>query len=141
MLGSLRYRKAGYFIENVAARMVPTDDPGVDRNGLSKRLVAFGVVGVDKLPRRQHEHGGMEPVEREHGLQLVGRQWRCLVKRPEGIDQPAIKEDPAGSERLIDVLLDVSTQDLLGESESIRSTTRTGRKFAMMARADSATVA
>src|SRR5262249_20827382 len=71
---------------------------------------------------------GMEPVEREHGLQLVGRQWRCLVKRPEGIDQPAIKEDPAGSERLIDVLLDVSTQDLLGESESIRSTTRTGRK-------------
>src|SRR5262245_8697053 len=109
MLGSLCNRKAGYFIENIAARAVPLCDLGVDINGISKRLVAFGVVGVDKLPRRQHEHGAMERIASEHGVQLDGRKTRSLVKHAKRIDQRSIKEDPFGSARLIAVLLNVST--------------------------------
>jgi len=53
MLGSLCNRKAGYFMENIAARTVPPYDFGVHFDGLGKRLVPFCVVGVDDLP-----HGG-----------------------------------------------------------------------------------
>src|SRR5215469_17629091 len=105
MLGSLCNRKAGHFIENIAARTVPPYDPGIRLNRLSKRLVAFCVVGVDVLPRRQHEHGGMERVGSEHGFQLDGWQRRSLVKHAERIDQAAIEEDPPRSGRLSEVLL------------------------------------
>jgi hypothetical protein len=57
MLGSLCNTKAGYFIESIAARTAPPYDLGVDINGLSKGLVAFCVVDIDDLPRRQHQHG------------------------------------------------------------------------------------
>jgi hypothetical protein len=70
MLGSLCYREARYFMENIAARTLPPYDLGVDVNSLSERLVAFCVVGVDGLPRRQHEHAGMERVGSEQSLQL-----------------------------------------------------------------------
>jgi hypothetical protein len=100
----------------------------VDINGLSKRLLAFCVVGVNDLPRRQHEHGGMERVGSEHGFQLDGRQRQSLVKHAKRIDQPAIEENPLRSARLIEVLLNVSTQDLLSESKSIWSTTDPARK-------------
>src|SRR5262249_46906634 len=128
MVGSLRDRKAGDFMESVAARTIPTSDCGVDVDGLGKRLVAFCVVGVDDLPRRQHEHGGMERVGSEHGFQLDGWQMRSLVKHAERIDQAAIEEDPPRSGRLSEVLLDVSTQDLSGEGKSIGPTTGTARK-------------
>ena len=74
MLGSLRDTKAGCFMESIAARTVPSYDLGMDINRLSKGLVAFCVVGVDDLPRRQHEHGGMERVGSDNGFQLDGRQ-------------------------------------------------------------------
>jgi hypothetical protein len=89
-------------MESVAERTVPSYDLGVHNNGLSKRLVAFCAVGVDGFPRRQHEHGGMETVGSEHGFQLDGRQRQSLVTHPQRIDQPAIKEDPLGSARLIE---------------------------------------
>jgi hypothetical protein len=52
MLGSLCNRKAGHFMENIAARTVPSYDLGVNVYGFSKRLVAFCVIAVDDLPRR-----------------------------------------------------------------------------------------
>ena len=113
MLGSLGNRKAGHFIESIAARTAPPYDLGMDINGLSKGLVALCVVGIDDLPRRQHEHGRMERVGSEQGFQLDVRQRRSLVKHAQRIDQPAIKEDPLGSARLMEVLFNVSTQNLL----------------------------
>src|SRR5262249_60611590 len=110
MVGSLRDRKAGDFMESVAARTIPTSDCGVDVDGLGKRLVAFCVVGVDDLPRRQHEHDGMEPVGSEHGFQFGGSQRRSLVKHCQRIDQAATKEYPLGSARLMEILFNVSTQ-------------------------------
>ena len=50
------------------------------------------------------------------------------MKHAQRIDQPAIKEDPLGSARLIDVLFSISTQDLLSESKSVWSRTRTARE-------------
>lgn len=105
-------------MEVIAARTVPLYDLGVDANSLGKRLVAFCVIGVDALPRGQHESDGMERVGSEQGVKLVGRQSRSFVEHAERIDQPAIEEDPPGSARLTEVLLNVATQDLLSERES-----------------------
>ena len=50
------------------------------------------------------------------------------MKHAQRIDQPAIKEDPLGSARLMEVLFNVSTKNLLSESKSIGSPTRAARK-------------
>jgi hypothetical protein len=127
MPGSLCDRETGHFVEHVAARTVPLDDPGVNVDGLGERLVAFCVVGVDGLPRRQHEHDVMERVGREHGFQFDRGHRRRVVKHAKRLDQAAIEEDPLRRVRPSDVLLDVSAQDLSSEGNRIGPATRTAR--------------
>jgi hypothetical protein len=50
------------------------------------------------------------------------------VKHGQRIDQDAIKEDPLGSQRLMDVLLKASAQNFLSESKNIWPAARTARK-------------
>ncbi|HEX9155796.1 MAG TPA: hypothetical protein VF819_09535 [Nitrospira sp.] len=142
VLGSLRDRKTGDFIENITTRTVPLDDSGVDVDGLGKRLVALRVGGVDRLPRWQHEDGSVERVGGEHGLELAGRHGRGLVHHAERLDQPAIKEDPLGSGRSIEYFS--MSRRKISRAKARASGRRLApraTRSAMMARADSATVA
>jgi hypothetical protein len=125
MRGSLRNRKARYLVEDIPARPVPLYHLRVDVDSLRKRLVTLGVIGVYSLPRRQHEHGGMEGIGGEYRGELAGRQSRRLMEQAQGVDQPPIKEYPPGRARLIEILLEVSSKDLTGEAESIWSSSFT----------------
>jgi hypothetical protein len=50
------------------------------------------------------------------------------VNHAERVDQAAIEEDPLGRARTIQVLLDISTQDLASEGDRVRSRTLAVRK-------------
>src|SRR5215472_8841040 len=94
MFGSLCHREEGDFVERVAARAVPPDDPRVDVNRFGKRLVAFLVGGVDLFPWRQHEHGRMERIGTKHGFEFARRQRRRFMEQAKRVDQTAIEKHP-----------------------------------------------
>ena len=73
MLSPLHGWKERNFAEEIATRTIPVDQPGVDADGFGKRLVAFGVGHVDRLPGRQDEHRRMKGVCGEHRFQLACR--------------------------------------------------------------------
>ena len=85
VLCSLFDRKARDFVENVCARAIPLDEPGVDVDSLGKGMVTFTVVRVDGLPRWQDEHRGVKRVSGKHGTgQHCGRAASDTLSRSLG---------------------------------------------------------
>ena len=127
MPDSLRDGLAGYLMDIVAAKAVPLQDFLMDIYGLCKCLVALGVIGVDRLPRRKDERRPVKRVLGEYCFQFFAGHRRDLLKHSKCVDESTIKKDPLGCLRLSDVLLYIPGQDLVrefGRPWASRQTTR-----------------
>jgi hypothetical protein len=115
MLHSLGDRQPWHLVRGIPACSIPLQCLVVHDDGVVKRVIAFRVVGEDRLPRRQDERGGMKAVRREQSIQFGGRDGGCFVKQAKRIDNAAIEEDPFRCPRVQKIFLDVPAQDLLRE--------------------------
>src|SRR2546425_7161491 len=116
-------RNLGYLDELISAPKVPLLRDAVDRLSVFERVVAFGIVHVDRLPRGQDEDLGTVLVLREPDAQLALLQGRDAIEPAESIEDASIKEDVAWGRSVMNKVLDVHSQRFVHELIRIRSRT------------------
>src|ERR1051325_7568303 len=77
----------------ISASAVPVLCDPVDRLSMLERIVAFGIVLLNRLPRRQDENLRKVSVLREPDAQLALVQWCDLIERARGIKDASLEED------------------------------------------------
>jgi len=96
----------------ISASTVPFLRDPVDRFGMFERVVAFRIIDVDGLPRRQDEDLRKISVAREPVLQLAVAQRRDAIEPAQGIDNTSLKENRYLACGVMNEILDVLLQDL-----------------------------
>src|SRR5215510_2224468 len=117
-------RNLGYLDELISAPTVPLLRDPVDRLSVFERVVAFGIVHVDRLPRGQEEDLGTVLVLREPSTQLALVQGRDAIEPAKSIEDASIKEDVAWGLSVMNKVLDVHSQRFVHELIRIRSRTQ-----------------
>src|SRR5215510_13534847 len=117
-------RNLGYLDELISAPTVPLLRDPVDPLSVFERVVAFGIVHVDRLPRGQEEDLGTVLVLREPHTQLALVQGSDAIEPAKSIEDASIKEDVAWGRGVMNKVLDVHSQRLAHELIRIRSRTQ-----------------
>jgi hypothetical protein len=92
---SFFYRHHGDFEYLISASTVPLLRDPINPLSVLERVVAFGIVLVDRLPRRQDEDLRKIPVLREPLAQLALAQGSDAIEPAQGIKDASLKEDRA----------------------------------------------
>ena len=117
-------RNLGYLDELISASTVPLLRDAVDRLSVLERVVAFGIVHVDRLPRGQDEDLRKVLVLREPHAQLALVQGCDAIEPAKGIEDASLKEDVAWGRSVMNKVLDVHSQRFVRERIRIRSRTQ-----------------
>jgi hypothetical protein len=117
-------RNLGRLDELISAPTVPLLRDAVDPLSVLERVVAFGVVGVDRPPRGQDEDLGTVVVLREPQAQLALVQGRDAIEPAKRIEDASIKEDVAWGRSVMHKVLDAHSQRFVHERIRIRSRTQ-----------------
>jgi len=117
------YRNHGDFEYLISASTVPLLRDPIDPLSVLERVVAFGIVLVDRLPRRQDEDLRKILVLREQHVQLVLVQGSDVIEPAQGIKDASLKEDWAWICSVMNKVLFVHSQDFLRERIWIRPRT------------------
>jgi hypothetical protein len=133
------YRNNGNFQYLISASTVPLLRDPIDPLSVLERVVAFGIVLVDRLPRRQYEDLRKILVLREPHAQLALVQGSDVIEPAQGIKDASLKEDWAWICSVMNKVLHVYSQDFLRERIWIRARTQSA-PAATMVRAVSPTI-
>ena len=117
-------RNLGYLDELIPAPTVPLLHGAVDPLSVLERVVAFGIVHVDRPPRGQDEDRGTVLVLREPHAQLALVQGCDVIERAKSVEDTSFKEDMAWARSVMNKVLDVHSQRLVRELIRIRSRTQ-----------------
>src|SRR5215472_8530453 len=117
-------RNHGDFEYLISASTVPLLRDPIDPLSVLERVVAFGIVLVDLLPRRQDEDLRKILVLREPCAQLALLQRSDVIEPAQGIKDTSLKEDWAWICGVVNKILHVHSQSLLGERIWIRARTQ-----------------
>jgi hypothetical protein len=96
----------------ISASTVPRLRDPVDGLSVLERVVAFGIVHVDRFPRRQGEDLWKVLVFREPNAQLALVQGCDAIESTQGIKDASLKEDGAWTCSVMDKVLDVHSAAL-----------------------------
>src|SRR5262249_38259028 len=110
----------------ISASTVPRLRDPVDPFSVLERVVAFGIVLVDRLPRRQDEDLRKILVLREPHAQLALVQWADVIEQAQGIKDASLKEDWAWMCSVTNNVIYGYSQDFLPERIWIRARTQSG---------------
>src|SRR6266496_757802 len=92
-----------------------------------ERVVAFGIIHVDRLPRRQDEDLGAVLIGREPASQLALVESCDAIQPAEGVKDASLKKDRTLTCRVMNEVLDVHSQRFLREPMWIRPWTQSAR--------------
>src|SRR3974390_3485757 len=118
------YRNHGDFEYPISASTVPLLRDPIDQLSVLERVVAFGIVLVDRLPRRQDEDLPKILVLREPHVQLALVQGSDVIEPAQGIKDASLEEDWAWICRVMNKVFHVYSQDFLRERIWMRARTQ-----------------
>jgi hypothetical protein len=118
------HRTHGDFEYLISASTVPLLRDPIDELSVLERVVAFGIVLIDRLPRRQDEDLRKILILREPHAQLALVQGSDAIEPAQGIKDASLKEDWAWICSVMNKVLHVYSQGFLRERIWIRARTQ-----------------